>query len=291
VTERALAPNTPRAADGLVWIDGEVRPIEGASVPLEDRGFLFADGVYEVLRAYQGRLFATHDHLERLARSAAGIRLALPLTLPEIGEVVVELLEQTGLADAEVYIQATRGAARRNHLFPDVPGRLVVWVRPLRAFDATLWANGCKAITLADERWARCDLKTVSLLPNVLAKQTAYERGAYEAVLVRDGFVTEGSASNLFLVLNGELITSVADNRILPGITRAHVLQLAERLNIPTVERNIPEDELPLAQELFLTSTSIVVLGVRELDGRELGPPGPITRRLAEALATHARGG
>ncbi|MDB5100214.1 MAG: dat [Cyanobacteria bacterium RYN_339] len=290
MTERALAPSTPRAADGLVWIDGDIRPIDGATVPLEDRGFMFADGVYEVLRAYAGRLFATHDHLERLARSAAGIRLALPLTTPEIGEVVVELMEQTGLGDAEVYIQATRGAARRNHLFPDVPGRLVIWVRPPRAMNADLWAKGCKAITLVDERWARCDLKTVSLLPNVLAKQAAYDAGAYEAVLVRDGFVTEGSASNLFLVLNGELVTPVADNRILPGITRAHVLRLAERLEIPFVERNVCDDELPLAQELFFTSTSLEVLGVAELDGRALAAPGPVTTRLAEAFAGHARG-
>jgi D-alanine transaminase len=146
-------------------------------------------------------------------------------------------------------------------------------------------------MTLADERWARCDLKTVSLLPNVLAKQAAHERGAFEAVLVRDGWVTEGSASNLFLVYNGELVTPIADNRILPGITRAHVLQLAERLGIMARERNVREDELALADELFFTSTSVEVLGVAELDGRVLGAPGPVTRRLAEALAAHARGG
>jgi D-alanine transaminase len=290
VTERALAPNTPLAAEGLVWVDGEIRPIAGATVALEDRGFLFADGVYEVLRAYGGRMFATHDHLERLARSAAGIRLALPLTPPEIGEVVVDLMERTGLGDAEVYIQATRGVARRNHLFPDVPGSLVIWVRPPRSANPALWEHGCKAITLADERWARCDLKTISLLPNVLAKQTAHERGAFEAVLVRDGWVTEGSASNLFLVFNGEVVTPMADNRILPGITRAHVIQLAERAHVMVRERNVREEELALADELFFTSTSLEILGVRELDGRDLGAPGPVTRRLAELFAVHARG-
>lgn len=295
-TEQAASPEAGPLAGGtgLVWLDGEIGPIESARVPLEDRGFMFADGVYEVMRAYDGNVFAMADHLARLERSAAGIRLALPRSAQEVGAIAVDLLARTGLADAELYIQLTRGAARRNHLFPaDTPPRLVVWARQPRGADAGLWTRGCRVITLPDDRWARCDLKTISLLPNVLAKQRAYEAGAFEALLVRDGLLTEGSASNVFLIKRGELITPVADRRILPGVTRAHVLRLAEARKMPIAVRDVRVEELGTADEIFVTSTSLEILGVAMVDGVAVGTgtPGDLTRALASELATHARRG
>lgn len=287
-------PGIPAGATGLVWIDGEVGPIEGARVPLEDRGFLFADGVYEVIKAYGGHLFALGDHLARLERSAAGIRLELPMSVQAMGAIALDLLQQTGLADAEIYVELTRGAARRNHVFPaGVAPRLVIWARQLRDADPDQWTRGVRAITLPDERWARCDIKAVALLPNVLAKQKAYEAGAFEALLVRDGLVMEGSASNVFLVKGRTLIAPVADRRILGGVTRARILQLAETLGVPVGVRDVEVAELASADEAFLTSTLLEVLPVTLIDGVAVGSgvPGPVTKALMAALGEQARSG
>jgi D-alanine transaminase len=259
-------------------------------VPLEDRGFMFADGVYEVMRAYSGHIYALDDHLARLERSAAGIQLPLPVPTSEVARIARDLLAKTGLLDAEFYVQVTRGNARRNHLFPaDTPGRMVLWARLPKPVDAALKERGCRAITLPDERWSNCDLKTIALLPNVLAKQRAQEAGAFEALLLRDGLLTEGSASNVFLVRGGELITPIADRRILPGITRAHVLRLARARGTAVSVRDVRVTELATAHEIFITSTSLELLPVVMVDGVAVGQgsPGPLTRDLAAEFASH----
>lgn len=290
MTSPEPAPGGPACApapDGLVWIDGDLTTFDAAVVPLEDRGFMFADGVYEVLRAYDGRLFEVPMHLERLAGSASGIELTLPEPLAAYGERAVWLLAQSGLSDAEIYIQITRGAARRNHLFPaNVAPRQVMWARPMRKLAPSLWEQGAAAIGLPDERWARCHLKTISLLPNVLAKEAAHRAGALEALLVRDGRLTEGSASNAFLVAGGRLITPVADRRILDGVTRRVVLQLAHEAGLVVEEREVPWIEVTLAEEIFVTSTTMELMPITRLDGQPVGAgvPGPVYRQLAAAF-------
>lgn len=278
----------------LAWLDGQTMPLAEAKVSAEDRGYLFADGVYEVIRAYGGRLFAAVDHLERLKRSADGIKLALPHDLATYGAVAKRLLAEAKLDDAEIYIQVSRGVARRHHLFPaDVPPVVLMWVQGLRPTDPALKATGVKAITLPDERWARCNLKTISLLPNVLAKEEARQRGAFEAFLVRDGLVTEGTSCNAFFVKGGTLVTAKADNRILNGITRVHLLDLAKGLGIAVEERDIPVAELAGMDEAFVTSTLMEVMPVASIDGKDLGDgkPGPVTRQLADALSAHIAAG
>lgn len=273
--------------DGLVWLNGTITPYGEARVALEDRGFVFADGVYEVIRAYDGRPFALQAHLDRLRRSAAGIEIDLPQADAELRAIIGDLLAQSGAREAEIYMQLTRGVARRNHPFPEgVPPTLVVGVRSLRELPDSLWETGVTAITVDDERWARCDLKTIGLLPNVLAKQKAQRRNAFEALFVRQGCLTEGSSTNVLLVREGRLISPLADNRILPGVTRAEVLRLAREAGIPVEERDVLADELSRAHEVFLASTRLEVMPVVAVDGREVGAgrPGPITAQLLAAL-------
>jgi len=272
---------------GIVWLNGELTDYEKARVSLEDRGFYFGDGVYEVIRAYGGRPFAIDTHLARLKRSAAGIELPLPKPTAELSLLIDQLVGQSGLADSEIYIQITRGAARRNHLFPAATEpTLVVGVRTIREVPSGLWDTGCKLISLPDHRWARCDLKTICLLPNVLAKQAASKAGAFDAVLLRDGVVTEGTASNIFTWQSGELRTPTADTRILPGVTRATVIELARELGFPVVERDLTLPDVLSAAEVFITSTTIELMPVVSVDGNQIGTgqPGEIWRGLHSAF-------
>lgn len=270
----------------LAWLDGRITALADASVSVEDRGYLFADGVYEVIRAYGGRLFAAEDHLKRLEKSAKGIELELPFEASRFGAIAQDLLERARLTDAEVYIQVTRGVARRHHLFPaDTPPSALVWVQAMRPADPAQKAAGVEVVTLPDERWARCNLKTISLLPNVLAKQQAKRLGAFEALLVRDGIVTEGSSCNAFLVIDGTLVTACPDHRILRGITRDRVLAAARAAGIPCEERDVPFGDLDRAAEAFLTSTMMEIMPVAGLNGRALAAPGPVTAKLLDLFA------
>jgi D-alanine transaminase len=276
-----------QADSGVVWIDGQITDYAAAQVSLEDRGFLFGDGVYEVIRVYGHKPFALAEHLARLERSANGIELSLPERLEALADLAHRLVGMSGIAEAEIYIEVTRGAAQRNHLFPTgVKPTLVVGVRRRREVPPALWEMGCRVITLPDQRWARCDLKTVCLLPNVLAKEKAHRTGAFEAVLVRDGIVTEGTSCNLFMVQNGILSTPISDNRILPGITRAVTIGLAKERGYEVIERDVRTEELTYAQEIILTSTSIELMPVVEIDGHRIGDggPGPIDRELHAAF-------
>ncbi|GGI98145.1 D-alanine aminotransferase [Alicyclobacillus cellulosilyticus] len=284
---------------------------DGAVVPLEDRGHLFGDGVYEVVRVYGGRPFLLAWHLERLAHSLAAIGLANPHSDAEWTSLIEQAVAQSGAAEATVYWQVTRGTAPRAHTFPDVQPAVTMVVRPWTAPPAPRAAT---LLCLPDERWANAWVKSINLLPNVIAKENARRAGADEALLVRSGAITEGAASNLFVVHQGVLYTHPANRYILAGITRRFVLGLAHDLGIPVREVAWPLAELAAADEVFLTGTTTEVLAVdrilayeadlpslhqlgeerpRGLVGRD-GPlvtlwqakgPGPVTGRLQEAFA------
>ena len=228
------------AAKGVVWLNGEYTDYNSAKVSLEDRGYVFGDGVYEVIRVYSGQPFAMDRHMARLSRSASAVEIDLPMNEQEFSDLSVDLIKRSGLSNAEIYMQVTRGVARRNHVFPEnTKPTVFIGVREGRQVDAEVYQTGCRLITFPDERWARCDLKTIGLLPNVLAKERAHRAGGFEALLIRDGFVTEGSSCNLFIWHKGDLVTPISDNRILPGVTRSVVLDIARRRGYNISERDI----------------------------------------------------
>jgi D-alanine transaminase len=276
----------------VVYVNGKFSPRAEAVVSVEDRGFVFGDGVYEVLRAIRGRLFATRFHNERLTKSLDGVRIKVgqessPAKLVEIGR---QLLRENELLDGEatLYIQVTRGATTRAHPFPPADVAPTIYISAARFTPYTeLAETGAAAITHPDLRWGRCDLKTLNLLPNVLASQTAKEKGAFEAMLIRDGVVTEGAKTNFFGVIDGTLRTHPCDSHILPGITRSVLRDLAAELRIELDETPISVDEIPGLTELFLTGTTTDVMPVVQLDGRFVGDgqPGELTRRLQRLLA------
>jgi D-alanine transaminase len=273
-------------SEGLVWLNGEILDFASAKVSVEDRGFQFGDGVYEVVRVYQGKPFALMEHLERLRRSAGEIELPLPLSLEELAGVARDLIARAGIAEAELYIQLTRGTARRNHLFPtDTPPTLVMTVRQVRHIPPELREQGIRVLTVPDERWARCDIKSICLLPNVLAKERAHRAGAFEALFVREGLVMEGTSSNVFAWTGEELVTPIADHRILSGITRGFVLQVARQHGYRTVERDLPLAELTSAREVLIAGTVTELLAVIAIDGEPVGDgkPGPVFRQLYAA--------
>jgi D-alanine transaminase len=277
-----------------VYLNGEYLEREQAAISADDRGFLFGDGVYEVVRATSGRLIEAQRHWRRLARSLRGIMIGGPAGLDDcaLSAIAQRLLEANELAggDALIYLQITRGAAVRMHHFPEVATRPTVYASA-SAFQPpdALRARGAAALTVPDIRWARCDLKTVNLLPNVLAKQHAVAAGKDEAIFVRDGAVTEGSSANVFAVFESEVRTYPTSNYILPGVTRELTLEVARRLGIPVREAPVFAEELAWADEVFLTSTTNDVMPVVEVDGRPVGSgrPGPVAGRLYAALREH----
>ena len=279
-------------AKDIVYLSGEFLPRAEARVSVEDRAFVFGDGVYEVLRAINGRLFATRFHNDRLRRSLEGVRITLEESdSPErFADIGAQLLRENGLLDGEatVYMQVSRGVATRLHNFPSPPVPPTVYISVARFKPySELAQSGASAISHPDLRWGRCDLKTLNLLPNVLAAQTAKERGAFEAMLVRDGVVTEGAKTNFFGVVDGSLRTHPCDNHILPGITRSVLRDLARGLDISLDETPIKVSEIADLTELFLTGTTTDVMPVVRLDDRPVGNgrPGPLTRRLQKVLA------
>lgn len=276
----------------IVYVNGTFVPRAEARVSVEDRGFVFGDGVYEVLRAISGRLFATRFHNDRLRRSLEGIRISLPSgDSPEsFAEIGKQLLRENDLlrGEATVYMQVTRGATTRVHNFPPPEIRPTVYISVARFKPySELAQTGASAISHPDLRWGRCDLKTLNLLPNVLASQAAKEKGAFEAMLIRDGVVTEGSKTNFFGVVDGSLRTHPCDNHILPGITRSVLRDLALDLGIALDETPIRAAEIPKLTELFLTGTTTDVMPVVRLDEKPVGngKPGELTRRLQKVLA------
>lgn len=272
-----------------VYLDGRVLPLAEARISPDDRGFLFADGLYEGVAAYHGRLFCWREHMERLA---AGLRaLEIPFSgFDELEAAAHDLLDANDLrgGDALIYLQVTRGAAPRAHAFPEPAPSPTVYLtaRATGRRSPEEIARGVAAVTLPDTRWARCDLKTTALVANVLAHQEAHRRGAFEALLVRDGVVLEGSHTNLFAVRGGVLLTFPEGPYILPGVTRGLVLEDAAALGLPVRLGPLFLAELASVEELFLTGTSTEVMPVVTVDGRTVGEgrPGPVTWRLREAF-------
>lgn len=268
------------------YLNGKFISSTDPVLPIDERGHQFGDGVYEYIRVYSGRAFMMEEHLTRFFNSAKAIKLELGKTREDILSIVDELIKQSGLLNCDIYMQATRGIAERNHLFPNVPASISMTVKPFRPMDETLREKGAKVKLLADERWQNCWIKTLNLLPNVLAKQEAFESGAFEALLVRDGFVTEGSSSNFFLVKNEKLITPPANKYILHGITRMAVFAIADELGIPVEEKQFAPEEIFTADEAFLTSTGIEIVPVTQVDDRLIGSGerGAVTKKIYESF-------
>lgn len=272
----------------IAYFNGHFMSKDQVHLSPDDRGFLFADGVYEVIRVYHGQLFQADRHWQRLERSLHELRLKGPGSA-ELQAAAQELLRVNELdaGEAWVYLQITRGAAPRRHAFPadDTPPTVYATVSPFH-FNPDKAAHGVKIILTPDIRWARCDIKSVALLPNVLASQQARDSGADEAVFVRDGVIIEGASSNFGAVFNDQFVTHPLSNTILPGITRAVVLDLCRQLNIPVKEFPIFERDLPQAEEAMLLNTTDEVMPVVQINDWRVGngQPGPITLTLRQAF-------
>lgn len=268
----------------IAYLNDEYLPLEQARISVLDRGFLFADGVYEVIPVYGGRLFRLDQHLDRLEASLNGIRLANPLSHAQWRAVLARLVDMNGGGEQSVYFQVTRGAAsKRDHLFPsNVPQTVFAMSSPLKALDGKWLQEGASVVTIPDIRWQYCHLKTISLLPNVLMRQLADDRGADEAILIRDGLATECSVSNLFIVKDGTIVTPPKSEYLLPGITRDLLLELAHRHALPYREREIAEAELFAADEIWITSSSKEVVPATRLNGGKVGDgrPGSVWRKM-----------
>ena len=276
----------------LVWLNGSIVPMSEARVGVEDRGYQFADGVYEVVRFYNGRTFTLREHMERLARSAEGLHLKLPMSVDAIGQAIETFIPRAGLRDGTIYLQATRGVAPRNHLFPkDAGSTLLFYAKPLPPPNEPGQGEGVKLLAVEDERWKRCWVKSIGLIGHVLAKNEAAAKGFDEAAFVEHGLVSECSSSNLFAVLNGKLITHPVGSKVLPGITRLVVLQCAEQLGIAVEERPLREEEVRRADELFITSTTREIAWVARWNDRYIGQGkcGAITMKLHRAVRERVR--
>lgn len=273
-----------------VYLNGDFLPLDEARVSVLDRGFLFGDGVYEVIPVYSRRPFRLHEHLQRLQHSLDGIRLANPHSEAEWTDLVRRVAAEAEWADQGIYLQVTRGPAPRDHAFPaEVRPTVFLMPMPLKPPAPALVASGVCAITATDDRWLHCDVKAISLLANVLLRQLSVDAGCAETILIRDGRLTEGSTSNVFIVSGGVILTPPKSQLMLPGVTYDVVLELARKHGLPHAVREISEAELRAADEIWLTSTPKEVLAVTTLDGRPVGDgqPGPVFRRMHAAYQAY----
>ena len=268
----------------MVFVNGEVLPADQAVIPIMDRGFLLADGVYEVSAVLNGRLVDNEAHLARLARSLAEIRIPNPYSTDAWTRLQTNLVSRNGLAEGLVYLQVTRGVAERDFAFPkDAKPTVVMFTQAKAITRSALAESGAGVVTVPDLRWKRRDIKSVALLAQVLAKQAAVEAGVAEAWMVEDGFVTEGGSSTAFIIRPDQrIVTRPLSNALLPGVTRASVMRLAREHDLVLEERAFTIEEAHRAAEAFFTSASSFVMPVVAIDGRPIGDgrPGPLTRRL-----------
>lgn len=272
----------------IAFINGRFLPWKEANISIDDRGFQFGDAVYEVIRTYRGSPFELIAHLARLDRSARELSLRQPYTNLQWTRWIQQGLSLARYQDAKIYIQLTRGVAPREHSFPsDILPTVVMTIRKFHPLAPEVRRAGIRACTREDLRWGRCDIKSVNLLANVLAREEAKKAGVFETILVRDGLVMEGALSNVMAVQDGVVITAPESTRILSGVTRTVVLELAKKDDIAIEERFIPVDFLYRADEVFLTGTTLEVLGVVQIDGKTIGTgqPGPLTKMLAARWA------
>ena len=280
----------------MIYLNGEWMPIEKAMVPVLDRGFIFGDGVYEVIPCYSGHPFRLREHLTRLQSSLDGVRIDNPYSLARWDELVREMVVKNPMDDQYVYLQVTRGVAPRDHAFPKgVKPTVFMMSNPLTTPPQEQRERGVAAVSAADNRWLRCDIKSISLLANCLLRQVAVDASAAEVVLLRDGRLTEGSASNIFLVRNGVIITPPKTNFILPGITYDVVIELAQANRLPLEIRQVSEAEVRDADELWLTSSTKEVLSISTLDGKPVGhgsaagKPGPVAAHMHQLYQDYKR--
>lgn len=264
---------------------------DSLSYPYEERGLQFGDGIYEVIRIYQGNYYLLEEHVDRLFRSLEAIKINLETSKEEITRLLNQLLERNDMKeDGKVYLQVSRGSAPRDHVFPkDVTPNLFAYVKELpRNLEAI--QNGVSTITHRDIRWQDCYIKSLNLLPNVLAKQVAKEQGCYEAILHEDGLVTECSSSNVYLVKDGKIYTHAATNRILHGCVRMRIEKFAADMEIPFLEDGFTLEDIGMADELFLSSSTSEITPIIQSDNQQIGngKPGPITRQLQEAYEKDA---
>jgi D-alanine transaminase len=267
----------------MIYLNGSFIPIEDARISVLDRGFIFGDGVYEVIPVYSHRPFRLTEHLHRLQNSLDGIQLRNPYTDIEWTELVEQIIARNEGDDQYLYLQVTRGVAPRDHAFPKkVIPTVFIMSSPLVVASKELIVAGVSAITANDNRWSRCDIKATSLLPNVLLRQMAVDSGATETLLLREGFLTEGSASNVFVVKDELLLAPPKSHLMLPGITYDVVLELADKYQIPYEIREISEYDIRIADELLLTSSTKEIMPITLLDGKKVGSgkPGGIFAQL-----------
>lgn len=280
-----MIPGMP--GESQVYLNGEFTRADEAKISVLDRGFIFGDGIYEVVPVYNGKPFRMTEHLNRLDRSLKALSIPQPKSRAQWEALVDELSRRSGLADCLVYLQVTRGVYKRDHAFPKtaieptVFGMATEFKRP----GTQVREHGMRTISIVDERWLHCEIKSTSLLGNVLARQRAVEAGVDEVVQFRDGFLTEGSSSNIWVVSGGKLMAPPKNNLILEGVRYGFMAELAEEIGIPFESRRITQDEVVQADELLLTSASKEVLPIVEMDGRAIGAgvPGPIYAKLRAA--------
>ncbi|MGH8720920.1 MAG: D-amino acid aminotransferase [Burkholderiales bacterium] len=266
----------------MVFLNGRFLPLEQATVPVLDRGFIFGDGVYELIPVYSRAPFRMDEHLARLERSLAAVRIANPYTREKWRSTILELVAQQPWDDQGVYLQVTRGVAKRDHAFPaGVEPTVFAMSNPLVNPPVELVEQGAAAVSAQDNRWLRCDIKSISLIGNVLLRQASADAGAAETILFRDGILTEASASNVFVAKNGLLLSPPKSNLILPGITYDVVVEIAQQLGMALEFRDVREAEVRAADELWVTSSSKEILAIVQLDGKPVGDgkPGPLFRR------------
>ncbi|MDQ7072705.1 MAG: D-amino-acid transaminase [Gammaproteobacteria bacterium] len=266
-----------------VYLNGSFMPAQEARVSVFDRGFLLGDGVYEVIPVYNGQCFQLPGHLARLQASLDGVRMQNPHTNEQWKKLIEQLVELNGGGDQSLYLQVTRGVAPRDHVFPEgVTPTAFAMSNTLTPVPEKYKTAGAAAITTADIRWQNCNIKAITLLPNSMLKQQALEAGALEALLIRDGFLTEGAASNAFVVVDGIIYTAPKDEKVLPGITREVVIEIAKANTMPLIEKAVTEAQLKQADEIWVSSSTKEVVPITVLDGEPVGEgiPGPIWQRM-----------
>ena len=279
-------------AAATVYLNGRFLPAEEARIPVLDRGFIFGDGVYEVIPVYSGYPFRMEQHLKRLQASLDAIRIAHPMTMAQWGRLVKRMIALNEGKDQAVYLQVTRGVAKRDHAFPaQATPTVFMMSNPMSVPPRKLVTGGCACVSATDNRWLRCDIKSTSLLGNVLMRQRAAEADCLETIMFRDGFLSEASSSNV-LVVRGKAVAAPPNNHlVLPGTTNDVVIELVRKARIPLALREIPEDEVRAADEIWLTSATKEVLAVTRLDGKPVGNgrPGPVFRRVHKLYQAYKR--
>ena len=267
----------------MVFLNGKFIPVEEARIPVLDRGFIFGDGVYELIPVYSRVPFRMDEHLARLERSLAAVRIRNPYSRAEWRDIILQLIAKQPFEDQGVYFQVTRGVAKRDHALPkDAAPTVFVMSNPLVNPPQELVERGAAAVSAVDNRWHRCDIKSISLIGNCLLRQASADAGAAETILFRDGKLTEASASNVFVVKDGVILSPPKSNLILPGITYDVIAEIAQAAGLPLEYRDIGEAEVRGADEVWITSSSKEVLAIVTLDGKPVagGRPGPVFRRV-----------